>query len=250
MMQRLRVEAIALLCLAVAVAVGCCTNCGVSSETPMRDCPVGVFDSGIGGLSVLEQILVLDMFDNATGAPGADGKPDFADEDFVYFGDQANMPYGRYDALGKADFLRELVRRDARFLLGDEGHLPAKIVVIACNTATAYGLERVKAMARPGDSPVIGVVNAGVEGAMEAISGVKGPCAVGVIATPATISSGVYQRTLRGALAPSAEVEIASRGGIGLAEAVESGDAGMRECARTNIVALVEEYRASGGNSA
>ena len=214
---------------------------------PMQ--PIGVFDSGIGGLSVLERFLELDRFDNATGEMRPDGKPDFAGESFVYFGDQANMPYGRYDAAGKAEYLRELVVKDAQFVLGPLGHEPSKAVVIACNTATAYGLERVKAMARPGDSPVIGVVNAGVEGAIEAISGVRGPCAVGVMATPATISSGVYQRTLRGALAPSAEVEIASRGGIGLAEAVESGDAGMRECARTNIVALVEEYRASGGKS-
>ena len=45
---------------------------------------------------------------STTEMPGADGKPDLAAEDFVYFGDQANMPYGRYDAAGKADFLREL----------------------------------------------------------------------------------------------------------------------------------------------
>ena len=80
----------------------------------MRECLIGVFDSGIGGLLVLEQILALDMFDNLTGALGSDGRPDFEGEEFVYFGDQANMPYGRYDSLGKTDFLRELIRRDPR----------------------------------------------------------------------------------------------------------------------------------------
>ena len=60
-----------------------------------------------------------------------DGRPDLVDEDFVYFGDQANMPYGRYAADGKADFLRELVTDDARFLLDGAEHPPAKIVLIA-----------------------------------------------------------------------------------------------------------------------
>ena len=218
----------------------------------MRDCPIGVFDSGIGGLSVLEQILSLDMFDNSTGAPGPDGRPDFEGEDFVYFGDQANMPYGRYDALGKADFLRELIRRDARFLLGGEGHLPAKVVVIACNTATAYGLDDVRALPRPRGEKVIGVVNAGVEAALDAIASATGACAVAVMATPGTISSGVYERTLRAeakARSLAFPLEVANRGGIGLAEAVENAEPGRDLCAKTNVVALVEEYRARGGKA-
>ena len=214
--------------------------------------PIGVFDSGIGGLSVLEKMLTLDSFDNETGEMKPDGVPDFRDERFVYFGDQANMPYGRYDAAGKADFLRELAVRDAQFVLGSQGHDPSKAVVIACNTATAYGLERVSAMARPGDAAVTGVVNAGVDGVLDAMRGETRPYAIGVMATPATISSGVYQRTLRASLAArgtSVPVEIAARGGIGLAEAVENSEPGMGECARTNIVALVEDYRARGGKA-
>ena len=220
----------------------------VVSEKSM---PIGVFDSGIGGMSVLEKLLVQDRFDNDTGAPRPDGRPDFENERFVYFGDQANMPYGRYDAAGKADFLRELVVRDAQFLLGGPMHSPAKAVVIACNTATAYGYGKVAAMARPGDAPVVGVVNAGVAGAIEATAGEKGPYAIGVIATPATIASGVYERTLAKALAESGRcgVEVASRGGIGLAEAVEHSAPDMCECARTNIVALVEDYRTRGGKA-
>ena len=90
--------------------------CVVASERP-----VGVFDSGTGGLTVLEKLLTVDEFDNATGARRPDGKPDLDAENFLYFGDQANMPYGLYDAKGKVDFLRELIVRDTRFVLGEEG---------------------------------------------------------------------------------------------------------------------------------
>ena len=219
---------------------------------PLERRPIGVFDSGVGGLSVLEKLLTLDAFDNATGEERPDGRLDFENEDFVYLGDQANMPYGRYDAAGKADFLRELVVRDAQFVLGSEGHDPAKVVVIACNTATAYGLARVKAMARPHDADVIGVVNAGVEAALDALRDEVAPYAIGVMATPATISSGVYERTIRAGLKHrrvSIPVETANRGGIGLADAVENAEPGMELCARTNLVALVEEYRARGGKT-
>ena len=219
---------------------------------PLERRPIGVFDSGVGGLSVLEKLLTLDAFDNATGEERPDGRLDFENEDFVYFGDQANMPYGRYDAAGKADFLRELVVRDAQFVLGSEGHEPAKVVVIACNTATAYGLTRVKAMARPHDADVIGVVNAGVEAALDALRDEVAPYAIGVMATPATISSGVYERAIRAGLKHrrvSVPVETANRSGIGLADAVENAEPGMELCARTNLVALVEEYRARGGKT-
>ena len=223
-----------------------------SSPLQLANNPIGVFDSGIGGLSVLELLLTVDRVNNVTGRSGADGIPDLAAEDFVYFGDQANMPYGRYDAAGKAEFLRELVVRDAKFVLGDEGHAPAKIVVIACNTATAYGLKRVQAMKRPNDAKVIGVVNAGVEATLDAMIGEEKPYAIAVMATPATISSGVYERTIRAALkgrGVEVPVEIANRGGVGLAEAVENREPGMEECARTNLVALVEGYRARGGKA-
>ena len=225
---------------------------GRKPRVPARERPIGVFDSGIGGFSVLERMLTIDRFDNETGEERPDGRADFDDERFVYFGDQANMPYGRYDAAGRADFLRELAVRDAQFVLGGEGHDPSKAVVIACNTATAYGFGRVKAMARPGDADVIGVVSAGAAGALAATGNAARPFAIAVLATPATIASGVYERALRSGLAArggSADVEIACRGGYGLAEAVEHGDPGMRECARTNIVALVEEYRMRGGKS-
>ena len=136
---------------------------GRRPKLPPKSRPIGVFGSDLGGLAVLEKLLTLDVFDNRTGEAGPDGCPDFADEDFVYFADLANGPYERYVAAGKADFLRELVVRDAQFVLGSEGHEPSKVVVIACDTATACGLDRVKAMPRPRDADVIGIVNAGAE---------------------------------------------------------------------------------------
>ena len=247
--MQLKSAVCATVCVAVLWAFG---DAASSPLRPVAHNPIGVFDSGIGGLSVLEQLLTVDRVDNETGKPGADGRPDLAAEDFVYFGDQANMPYGRYDAEGKADFLRELVVRDAQFVLGGEGHAPSKTVVIACNTATAYGLEAVKAMPRPRGVKVIGVVNAGVEAALDATIGERRPYAIGVMATPGTISSGVYERTIReelrgrGAAVP---VEVVSRGGIGLAEAVENREPGVEACARTNLVALVEDYRVRGGHA-
>ena len=215
--------------------------------------PIGVFDSGTGGLTVLEKLLTVDEFNNATGVRIPDGKPDLASENFVYFGDQANMPYGLYGAKGKADFLRELIVRDTEFVLGDADHAPSKIVVIACNTATAYGLDAATECAKSRRAKVIGVVNAGVEATMDALNVRKGmaPFAVGVIATPGTISSGVYERTLRASL-KERDVdccEIVNRGGIGLAEAVENDEPGMKDCARTNFVAMVESYRSRGGKS-
>ena len=225
---------------------------GALADIRPEDHPIGVFDSGIGGLSVLEPLLTIDAFDNASGEMRPDGRPDFEDEDFVYFGDQANMPYGRYAAEGKADFLRELVKDDARFVLGSDRHLPSKVVVIACNTATAYGLEAVRAMPRTDDAEVIGVVDAGVEATLDALKWTRTPYAIAVMATPGTISSGVYERTIRAKLKErrvDVPVEVVNRGGFGLAEAVESRDIGMRECARTNLVAMVEDYRARGGKA-
>ena len=222
---------------------------GAAADICPANNPIGVFDSGIGGLSVLERLLTVDAFDNRTHEAKPDGRPDFADEDFVYFGDQANMPYGRYDAAGKADFLRELVVRDAQFVLGFEGHDPAKIVVIACDTATAYGLKAVQDMPRPHDEQVVGVVNAGVEAALDAMSDVTEPYTIAVMATPGTISSGVYRRTIQAELRRrkvSVCVGIASHGGVGLAEAVENRDPGMNVCARTNLLALVEGVRTRG----
>ena len=147
------------------------------------EAPIGVFDSGLGGLTVLERLLDVDQINNATGLYGPDGVPDLAREHFVYLGDQANMPYGDYSAEGKSDYLRELILKDAKFLLGTSYYRNAgedvpsgtkkrvKIIVIACNTATAWGLDDVRRyLASIGDgTKVVGVIEAGVRATLDQV---------------------------------------------------------------------------------
>lgn len=202
--------------------------------------PVGVFDSGIGGLTVLEAILNLDVFDNATLQPATDGKRDFADEHFIYFGDQANMPYGNYPAAGREDLLKELILRDAVFLLGKQhyqagsttpvtGKPPVKALVIACNTATAFGLEDIRSALKAwGMSvPVVGVVEAGARGVMESLPREGKGDAIAVLATVGTCSCEAYPKAISRAagLAGKSAPVIIQQGCVGLAGAIEGDPA-------------------------
>ncbi|MGC3967194.1 MAG: hypothetical protein QM775_07430 [Pirellulales bacterium] len=171
-----------------------------SDPAELRKLPIGVFDSGIGGLTVLEAILKLDQHDNKTGATGADGRPDFEGERFIYLGDQANMPYGNYPSAARVEFLRELIVRNALFLLGNRYHgtlptdpprfdkPPVKAIVIACNTATAYGLEDIRAALEQWKIPVlvVGVVEAGGRGVVDAMRQDTTRGAAAVLATVGT----------------------------------------------------------------
>jgi glutamate racemase len=200
--------------------------------------PIGVFDSGIGGLTVLEAILKLDAFNNVTLQPGADGVPDFAGEKFIYFGDQANMPYGNYPSKGKEDFLRELIVNDAVFLLGKRYHSekgpkfdkPAvKAIVIACNTATAYGIEDIRAALKTWglEVPVIGVVEAGARAVVEQLPKNGKAPTVGVLATVGTCSSNAYPKAIArmAGLAGKPVPLVVQQGSIGLAGAIEGNPA-------------------------
>lgn len=208
------------------------------SET--RDLPIGVFDSGIGGLTVLESLLTADNFNNQTLQPQSDGKPDFADERFVYFGDQANMPYGNYPREGGEDFLRGLVLRDAIFLLGRRvwesadaerpvlTKPPVKAIVIACNTATAWGLPAVRRALEVWRVPVfvIGVVDSGAQGVLERTDSDQRR-SIAVLATIGTCSSNAYPRAIDAALglAGRPASEVFQRGSRGLAGAIEGDPA-------------------------
>lgn len=219
--------------------------------------PIGVFDSGIGGLTVLEAILTIDVFHNDDSKPGADGRPDFENERFLYLGDQANMPYGNYAKAGKTDYLRELILKDAIFLLGKRYHSegtvhldkpPVKAIVIACNTATAYGLEDLKSAVKRWDLPVIvvGVVEAGARGLLET----ETTGAIGVLATVGTCDSGVYPRTIQGTLglAGRGPATIAQQGSPDLAAVIEgdpSRKATVDEQVAVDVRLLVEAHRAS-----
>ena len=223
--------------------------------------PIGVFDSGIGGLTVLEALLTADAFDNETLKPGPDGRPDFEGERFLYLGDQANMPYGNYPKAGKTSYLRELILKDIAFLLGtrhrdDAGaeprfdKSPVKAVVIACNTATAYGLEDIRAaMKRWGiPVPVVGVVEAGARGLLQEKE--TPDEAIGVLATVGTCASEVYPKTIQSTLGRAGRgvAVITQHGSADLAAIIE-GEPGLEKSLGAQIDAdvrdLVEAHRDS-----
>lgn len=197
--------------------------------------PIGVFDSGTGGLTVLEAILNLDAFNNKTGKPGADGKKDFTNESFQYLADQANMPYGNYAAVNKTPLLKEHIFRCMDFLRGQvfytrraTGWNPqrkssVKMLVLACNTATAYALNDIQDRVRsdkPGP-PVVGVIDAGSKAALLHQQKKRGT--IGVFATAGTVASDGYPRTLRSMAAGYGlkALSIVSQGGYGLAESID-----------------------------
>jgi len=221
--------------------------------------PIGVFDSGIGGLTVMDAILSLDAFHNDTLQPGADGKPDFAGERFIYFGDQANMPYGNYPAKDREDFLRELIVKDVAFLLGTRWREaasaaprfdkpPVKAIVIACNTATAYGLEDIRAALREWklDVPVIGVIEAGARATAAALPNDGKQHAVGVLATVGTCSSGAYPKAIARATGQAGKSPpvVTQQGCVNLAAAIESGKRDdITRHARSDVTALVQQQK-------
>lgn len=235
--------------------------------------PIGVFDSGIGGLTVLEAIRSLDAFDNNTLRPGPDGQPDFENERFIYFGDQANMPYGNYAAHGKQNYLRELILKDAVFLLGHRywdsassreprwDKPPVKAIVIACNTATAYGLEDVREAVQSWGVPmiVVGVVESGARGVNELIGSGDKPKTIAVMATVGTCDSMAYPKAIGRAtgIAGKRAPRVIQHGSVALAAAIEGDpaliqnkDQSQEEAVvghiRDDVGRLVESYRQSG----
>ena len=232
-------------------------------EGDRKALPIGVFDSGIGGLTVLGAILELDAFNNVTGKPGPDGRADFENERFVYLGDQANMPYGNYPSEQKVDFLRELILKDVVFLLGERYWLsaaaevpqydkpPVKSIVIACNTATAYGLETVRAALEQWELPVylVGVVEAGADGSIHSIAESGKGGAVAVLATVGTCRSEGYVRAVTKS-AEEAGIEppmVIQQGCLGLAGAIE----GDPSYITSPGAAATADYRGPGvGNKA
>jgi glutamate racemase len=129
--------------------------------------PVAMFDSGVGGLTVLHECLV-----------------SLPEEDFVYLGDTAMFPYGTRDP----DALRERIARIAELLLGRG----AKLLVIACNTATSIGADVAREVGGRSGVEVVPVVEPQAEIAAAITDNGK----VGVLATPNTVESGAYRRAL------------------------------------------------------
>lgn len=138
-----------------------------------KEAPIGVFDSGVGGLTVAKEIMY-----------------QIPNEKVIYFGDTARVPYGNKTKETVTKYALQIVR----FLKTQN----VKAIVVACNTASAYALEEIEQAA---DVPVIGVVKPGAKMAVEATKNRK----IGVIGTRATIGSETYTTYIR-QLNPDVEV--------------------------------------------
>lgn len=149
--------------------------------------PIGVFDSGIGGLSVVKSLMA-----------------SLPNENVVYFGDIARIPYGTKSVAT----IRKFTEQTMRFLLEQE----VKAIIIACNTISAVAKETVLKLA--GNIPVVDVITAGTE----AIT--KSSTRIGVIATPATIDSNAYPRAIH---AINSDIEVFSQACALFVPMVEEG---------------------------
>ncbi|MFR5600833.1 MAG: glutamate racemase [Lachnospiraceae bacterium] len=130
-----------------------------------RNAPIGVFDSGVGGLTVAREIM-----------------RQMPEERIVYFGDTARLPYGNKSKPTIIRYSRQIIR-----FLRTQG---VKAIVIACNTASSYALEEVS---KECDIPMIGVIDAGARTAVAATRNGK----IGVIGTEGTINSGIYTEVMK-----------------------------------------------------
>ena len=139
----------------------------------LREAPIGVFDSGIGGLTVAREIM-----------------RQIPQERIVYFGDTARLPYGSKSRNTIIRYSRQIVR----FLRTRQ----VKAIVVACNTASAYALETLQ---QESDIPIIGVVKPGARVAAKESPGGN----IGVIGTAGTVGSHIYREYIQ-SLRPEAQV--------------------------------------------
>ena len=130
-----------------------------------KDAPIGVFDSGIGGLTVAREIM-----------------RQIPNEKIIYFGDTARMPYGSKSKETVTRFSKQIVRFLETFQV--------KTIVVACNTASAYALDELE---KEIDVPIIGVIKPGARTAAEVTRNGR----IGVIATEATIGSQMYNKYIQ-----------------------------------------------------
>jgi glutamate racemase len=176
--------------------------------------PIGMFDSGLGGLTVARAVIDL-----------------LPQEHLVYVGDTGRYPYGPRPLDEVAGYARQICR-----LLVEEHDV--KLVVVACNTAAAAALAELQATM---PVPVVGVIEPGVRASIEVSSGGR----VGVIATVGTVASGAYQRAFAAAAAAAAgrpgrpDVVLTCAACPGFVEFVERGDV-----ASDQVVVLAERLLA------
>ncbi|OGN11351.1 MAG: glutamate racemase [Candidatus Yanofskybacteria bacterium RIFCSPHIGHO2_02_FULL_43_15c] len=155
----------------------------------MSNLPIGIFDSGVGGLSVLKELQNL-----------------LPNENYIFFADQKNVPYGEKTK----EELVSLTSRIVSFLISQK----AKMIVVACNTATCYAIEELRTIAK---LPVVGVVPAIKPAAEQTKTG-----RIALLATPAT-AQGSYVTKLIDEFASPNHVGVLRVGCAGLEECVENG---------------------------
>lgn len=135
--------------------------------------PIGVFDSGIGGLTVVKEIMRI-----------------LPKEDIIYFGDTARVPYGSKSH----DTITKFSVQNTKFLTSKD----VKAIVVACNTASAFSIEELQ---KSFDVPVIGVIKPGARAAVRTTQNGK----IGLIGTEGTIGSKAYEKSIR-KFYPEAEI--------------------------------------------
>ena len=162
--------------------------------------PIGIFDSGVGGLTVFKEVASL-----------------LPEEDVVYFGDTARLPYGTRSRKTIVRYAREC----ADFLMA-EG---AKIIVVACNTASSVAVEHLRTSL---DVPVVGVVEAGAREGLRETRTKR----IGVIGTRATVRSGSYRKAIHALDEAAIVVSRSCPLFVSLVEEGWTDDAVTREVAR------------------
>ncbi len=171
--------------------------------------PIGLFDSGVGGLTVLHECLV-----------------NLPHEDFIYLGDTGAFPYGPRSL----DEVRALAFRNTRFLVAQG----VKLIIVACNSAAAAALPQLQAAF---DTPIVGVVMPGARAAVQETRNRR----VGVMATEATVRSESYQRALESL---DAGIEVHPVECPRLAPMIQEGDVfseEMEEAVRGYVAPLREQ---------
>jgi len=167
------------------------------SELDLSHQPIAVYDSGVGGLSVLRALL-----------------EKLPNEDFIYFGDQAHVPYGERHL----EELRELADGVTRFFLSQN----AKIIVIACNTASAAALKELR-LSYPGQ------IFVGMEPAVKPAAEQTHSHKVGVLATPSTFQGALYASVVERF---ATGVELFQNTCPGLVTQIEKGELESEETSR------------------
>jgi glutamate racemase len=127
--------------------------------------PIGIFDSGIGGLTVVKEL-----------------KKQLPNEQLIYFGDTARIPYGTKSK----ELIRQFAVEDAQFLM----QFDIKLLIVACNTASSLAIGTLR---EHFSLPIVGVVKPGARAAAEKSKNKR----IGVIGTPSTINSGAYAEEIR-----------------------------------------------------